>query len=674
MRNPRTERANPRTADIDKWSVADILAAMHEEDCQVPFAVGAVLPAIRQATELVVASLSGGGRVIYTGAGSSGRQAVLDASELVPTFGALGTRVAVLISGGKETMLTANEKAEDNAEAGRAAARENAVGITDTVIGIAASGHTPFVVGVMTEARALGAKTVAVVGAPGSIAALADVAICVDVGPEVVAGSTRLKNGTAQKLILNMISTAAMIALGRTYSNLMAGASSHNTKLSKRAIGILTAVTPVTEVTAERELAACGGQLDVALVSLVTQQGQAGARAALQAANGSIRQAIGIANGQGIEARTPVCRAERNLEAAFAVIEREVGDGEGLVPGAVAAVVRKGHILGLRSYGFAARAPERMPMQPSSIFDVASLTKVMATLPAVLLLVERGLARLDDPLALFMPMFGRGAKEKVTLRHLLTHSSGLPAHLHIWQLGLSPTAMIEYICDLPLEAPSRIGHEAVYSDLGYIMLGEFVRVVSGESLSEFARANIFQPLGMNDTGFLPPPDKQHRIAATEYRSDYGRYMWGEVHDENAYALGGVAGHAGLFSTAQDIAVYAAMWLNKGTYRGQAILSPQIVRVATAEHVGGPEPRGLGWLLPSRTHSSGGDLAPSHSFGHTGFTGTSLWCMPEHDTGIILLTNRVHAGRDRGNIHALRARFANAVLASISSAEGVRPSV
>jgi len=661
MHKPRTERANQRTVDLDLWSVDQVLAAIHEEDAQVPPAVAAVLPAIKQATEIVIASLTAGGRVFYAGAGSSGRQAVLDASELPPTFGTLGKRFVVLISGGKETMLVADEKAEDDQTAGVAAAREQNIGAADAVIGIAASGQTPFVAGVMAEARALGAKTIALVGAPGRLVQLADVSICFDVGPEVVTGSTRLKNGTAQKLILNMISTAAMIALGRTYSNLMAGASSHNAKLNRRAIDILTAATEVTEDKARQQLADCTGELDTALVSLLSEQRPEIARSALQSTGGSIRQAVSLVCGQQ---QSPAQRRRASptpLAAAFAVVERAVGSGEGSIPGAVAAVLRRGRIEDIRAFGLAVRAPERLPMQPHTIFDVASLTKVMATLPAVLLLVERGLVRLDDPLALFVPDFGQAGKGRITLRHLLTHTSGLPAHLRLWQLNLSATEMTDYICALPMGEQDQLGQTVVYSDLGFIMLGELVRAVSGMSLADFARENIYLPLGMDDTCFLPSHEKQRRTAATEYRSDYGRFMWGEVHDENAHALGGVAGHAGLFSTAADIAVYAAMWLNNGRHRGEAILSPHSVALATATHVGGAEPRGLGWLLPSRTHCSGGDFLSCGAFGHTGFTGTSLWCAPAHDLGIILLTNRVHAGRDSTDIYSLRARFANAVV-------------
>ncbi|MBT9154867.1 MAG: Esterase EstB [Firmicutes bacterium] len=417
--------------------------------------------------------------------------------------------------------------------------------------------------------------------------------------------------------------------------------------------------------------------MDVALVSLLTGEGHAAARASLQAVNGSIGRAITMRGSPKPPANTtsvhkthgkgkvdPIALgfSPKRLEAAFDVVCRAVGDGGGTIPGAVAAIVRRGQIIGPRAYGLAVRSLERVAMRPHTIFDVASLTKVMATLPAVLLLIERGLARLDDPLALFVPSFGRAGKDKVTLRHLLTHTSRLPAHVDLWHLGLSRLEIIEHICNLQLEDQARLGTDVIYSDLGFIMLGEFVHAVTGQSIADFARENIFEPLGMIDTDFLPPDDKRHRIAATEYRGDYGKYMWGEVHDENAYAMGGVAGHAGLFSTAEDVARYAAMWLNGGTHQGKAVLSRLTVRTATARHTGGAEPRGLGWILPSGTHSSGGDLLSPRAFGHTGFTGTSLWCIPESDIGIVLLTNRVHAGRNGTDIYPLRARFANAVLA------------
>jgi CubicO group peptidase (beta-lactamase class C family) len=184
------------------------------------------------------------------------------------------------------------------------------------------------------------------------------------------------------------------------------------------------------------------------------------------------------------------------------------------------------------------------------------------------------------------------------------------------------------------------------------------------NIKQFSEEKVFRPLGMYDTGFAPPESLRHRIAATEYREDFGKVMWGEVHDENAHALGGIAGHAGLFSTAEDTAKYALMWLNNGRWGDTRILGKSTVLAAIKEQVNLEERRCLGWMLKSMTFSSGGDFLSDVAYGHTGFTGTSLWCDPAQNLAIILLTNRVHSGRE-GNAHIrLRARFANGVSAAI----------
>lgn len=680
MYNPRTERVNPSTIDIDTWPVAKILAVMNAEDRKVPEAVAMQLSAIEQAVLWTIRSLSAGGRLFYAGSGSSGRLGVLDAAELEPTFGVLGGRVIPLMAGGLTAIFSPVEGAEDDEALGRLEGKKHNVCANDIIIGIASSGNTPFVVGALKEARLRGATTVAIVGDDsGCVSANADLTIVVDVGPEVVAGSTRLKNGTAQKLILNMISSATMIALGRTYSNLMAGTSPRNAKLAKRARRILVAATHKTEHEAEKTLAESEGGLDTALVSLLTGLGAPNAKLALDSHRGAIRTTIEAILERSLEAHDFAGATARRchevmphalgldstrIEAAFAVVGRAVGDGEGEIPGAVAAVVRDGRTI-IRAYGLACRQPNYIGMSPSSIFDLASLTKVMATAPSVMILCERGYFRLDDPLCLFIPGFGGGGKEHISIRQLLTHTAGLPAHLHFWSMGLLQEEIIDHICGLTLDASAVLGQRVLYTDLGYMMLGELVKDISGENLADFARKNIFDPLGMCDTSFVPPKSSLSRIAATEYRSDLGKLMWGEVHDENAYAMGGIAGHAGLFGTAGDVAKYAAMWLGKGKVGGTTVLSANTVRVATSAHTPSDERRGLGWSLPSHIFSSGGDLISRQAFGHTGFTGTSLWCDPDSDIGIILLTNRVHAGRDSQVIAPLRARFANSVLAAVS---------
>lgn len=694
---PRTEAQNPLARGIDTWPVSKMLEVMNAEDHRVASAVAGSLKQIEQAVDWVVASLSSGGRVFYAGSGTSGRLAVLDALELPPTYGALGEMVIPLISGGTKAMFTADEGAEDNEAGGMRELRSHGVCSADTVIGIASSGRTPFVVGVLKEARSVGAKAVAVVGDDsGPVSQAADLTIFVDVGPEVVTGSTRMKNGTAQKLILNMISTAAMIAMGRTYSNLMAGTAPRNIKLSGRARRILSDASGKSLDEAEQVLEACGGALDVALVAILTGLSPDDARSALASRNGAIRKTVeAVLQEKGEAGKTagpypttpggpsiagPSIRGgckdrlrqaqpqdvgldAGQIEAAFEVVRRAVGDGEGDLPGAVAAIVRNGRIVGPRAFGWASREPERIAMTPNTIFDMASLTKVVATTPVILRLCEQGHFRLDDSLARFISKFGQGGKDKITIRHLMTHTSGLPDHIRFWEKGLFGGAILNNICDLPL-GESVVGLRVVYSDLGFIMLGELVRVLTGKDLSEVAQEIVFGPLGMTETCFRPDPSLRHRIAATEYRSDLGRVMWGEVHDENALALGGIAGHAGLFSTAWDLCKYASMWLDEGQLDGVRVLSPSTVWVATQEHTAAGERRGLGWMLKSPTFSSGGDFVSDTAFGHTGFTGTSLWCDPEVGVGIVLLTNRVHAGRDSNAAIRLRPMFANAIMAAV----------
>ncbi len=681
MAEPMTERRNQLSDGIDTWPVSRILSFMNSEDTQIAGRVSARLNEIERSVHWVVASLSVGRRVFYVGSGTSGRLAVVDASELPPTFGDLGQMVIPLISGGPEAIFSADEGAEDSEANGARDLQVHGVRDGDTVIGVTSSGRTPYVVGTLKAAKSAGAKTVAIVGDDsGPAAANADLTIFVDVGPEVIAGSTRLKNGTAQKLVLNMISTSAMIVLGRTYSNYMAGTSPRNTKLTGRAVSILASIAATSPDDAADALNRSSGALDVALVTLCTGLSPDAAKASLLKHGSAIRKTI---EGHVKSTETPPqTRSERRLrpatpdevgldadkvESAFRIVQEAVGDGEGALPGAVAAIVKGDRIVGPRSFGWACRTPRRVPMSPDTLFDMASLTKVVATTPSILILCERGYFRLDDALARFIPEFGQNGKEDITIRHLLTHTSGLPDHIRFWELGLLGDAIIDYICGLPLD-PASVGLRVVYSDLGFIMLGELVRRLTGQDISRFSSKEVFERLAMADTGYRPDRKTLSDFAATEYRADLGRVMWGEVHDENALALGGVAGHAGLFSSVWDVARYAAMWLGEGFLDGARILSPATSRRAIEEHTTSGERRGLGWALKTSTFSSGGDLVSCRAFGHTGFTGTSLWCDPKAGIGIVLLTNRVHAGRESNAPIRLRPVFANAVMASVTGGD------
>lgn len=358
-----------------------------------------------------------------------------------------------------------------------------------------------------------------------------------------------------------------------------------------------------------------------------------------------------------------------SLDALAALLKRAVNEGE--APGAVALVARQGRVLFHQAFGAAQLIPEREPMRLDTVFDLASLTKVVATAPAVMLLVEEGRIRLQDRVALHLPEFAGEGKEQVEIRHLLTHCSGLPAWGKFYEIGTTPAERMAAIAATPLENP--VGARFVYSDLGFILLGEIVRRVSGLSLEEFTRERLFGPLGMNDTRFCPPPEWAPRCAATEVYD--GVPVRGTVHDENAASLGGVAGHAGLFSTAADLAIYCQMLLNGGEYGGARVLSPLTVRAMLSPQspcTGGA--RGFGFDLHSAYASIRGDLLPTGSAGHSGFTGTSLWLDQELGLFIILLANAVHPDRGRSVIR-LRSRVCNVVAASLpADAAAVRDRV
>lgn len=288
-----SEGRNPDTLDIDLKSSLDIVTTINAQDQRVPAAVARVLPEIAAAVDLVVAALRRGGRLIYMGAGTSGRLGVLDASECPPTFSVPAGMVVGLIAGGEAAMFRAQEGAEDNEQQGEQDLRDIDLSDKDVVVGIAASGRTPYVIGGLRYARALGAGTVALACNPGSaIGREAAIAIEPEVGPEVITGSTRLKSGTAQKLVLNMLSTASMIRLGKVYQNLMVDLNASNEKLEARAIRIVMQATGVDEAAAARALDDADREVKLAILMLLSGLGKAEARARLQRDQGVLRRAL----------------------------------------------------------------------------------------------------------------------------------------------------------------------------------------------------------------------------------------------------------------------------------------------------------------------------------------------------------------------------------------------
>jgi N-acetylmuramic acid 6-phosphate etherase len=290
---PATETPNPLTGELDAMSVDEILRVMNDEDAGVAGAVSAAIPEIARAVDLAVAALSAGGRLVYQGAGTSGRLGVLDAAECPPTFGTDPAQVVGLLAGGHEAMFRAIEGAEDSRELG--ADDLSGIGLTerDVVVGIAASGRTPYVIGGLDEARRVGAATVAISCSPNAeISAHADVAIEIDNGPEVLTGSTRLKAGTSQKLVLNMISTATMVRLGKVYGNLMVDVRPSNEKLVARAVRIVQAATDCDTATARRALDEADGHAKTAIVAILCDVDAATARERLSAGAGFVREAV----------------------------------------------------------------------------------------------------------------------------------------------------------------------------------------------------------------------------------------------------------------------------------------------------------------------------------------------------------------------------------------------
>ena len=344
------------------------------------------------------------------------------------------------------------------------------------------------------------------------------------------------------------------------------------------------------------------------------------------------------------------------------VLDREVE--RGLIPGASLLIGRRGERIHYATGCSVATEREKLPATRETLYDCASLTKVVVTLPLILMLVDCGELSLQDPAARYIPELGD--RDAITIKHLLTHTAGFPPFVDLHTPGFSREEIIAHIGRLPLEYEP--GTAYVYSDLGYILLGEVIARLYGCPLDEAARRHLFAPLGMKDSGFCPDPALRPRIAATEYIPAEGVHRWGRVHDDNALALGGVSGHAGLFATADDLGRYAEMWLNEGRANGLSVLSPAALRLATVSHTAHLRPanRGLGWVLKGDRWDASGDLMSPNAYGHTGFTGTSLWIDPATGVYVVLLTNRVHFGRDR-SVAGLRAAVHNIVAASVSKA-------
>ncbi|MDQ6885780.1 MAG: serine hydrolase [Gemmatimonadota bacterium] len=373
-----------------------------------------------------------------------------------------------------------------------------------------------------------------------------------------------------------------------------------------------------------------------------------------------------VLGGNGLPVKKPaaVGMSSARLRTIDHVLNRGIKAGG--FPGAAVVVGRKGAAVWEKGFGTLDWSRDTRVSPKQTIYDLASLTKVVGTTTAIMVLFDEGKVALDSSVQSYLPAFQGEGKDRVTVRQLLEHRSGLPADRDLWRMAHSPEEARRAVLETPLVC--RPGDCFIYSDLGAATLGMLVEAVSGEGLDQFLAERVFTPLGMTNTFFRPADSLKARIAPTELTPPRGYPLRGEVHDENAYALGGVSGHAGLFSTVSDLSIFAQMMLNGGSYNGTRIISDSTVRIFIRRAAGN---RALGWAVADGTGGSGRYLSES-AYGHTGYTGTSLWIDPDREMFVILLTNRVHAARAQRPakvISDIRADLADAAALAVTDAPG-----
>ncbi|MEP6492827.1 MAG: serine hydrolase [bacterium] len=340
------------------------------------------------------------------------------------------------------------------------------------------------------------------------------------------------------------------------------------------------------------------------------------------------------------------------------VLDRALADSA--FPGAVAVVGTRGRVIGQYAVGRLDWAASPAP-DDRTLWDLASLTKVVGLTSGIMQLVARSQISVDAPVQRYLPNWTGRNKDRVTIRHLLTHTSGLPAFKAYDEITHDPDSLAKLMFATELDTlPSA---RMVYSDIGAYMLGRVLEKVSGETLDGYLHAHVFEPAGMHETMYKPPASLLPRIAPTEIDPRRGGLVRGKVHDERAYYLGGVSAHAGIFSDAHDLTRFAQMYLNNGTIDGREILPPASIAQFTVRQVAD---RALGWQKPDGSNSAGHLMSPE-AFGHTGFTGTSIWMDPTNDVFVILLSNRVNPTRANTKIGRVRVQLADAVLGILQTA-------
>src|ERR1035437_1338064 len=351
---------------------------------------------------------------------------------------------------------------------------------------------------------------------------------------------------------------------------------------------------------------------------------------------------------------------DQQFAPAFQAVEKWVG--EKAFPGAVLAVGQHGKLLVLKAFGKMTYDADAAPMPPHAIFDLASCSKVVGCTTAAAILYDRKQLDLDAPVLKYLPEFnGTPGHDEVLVRHLLSHSSGISSpNGPLWKEASERAGIMKLLYALPLI--SKPGEKAQYRDYNMMLMGEIVHRISGQPLDQFLAKNAFGPMGMKDTGYNPQPNLIQRIPPTEQDNVLRHTLVrGVVHDENAFLMGGVSGHAGLFLTARDLSTFAQMYLNRGIYSGKRIIGAETIKLFMERQSTPPDTtRALGWDTPANGSFSG-DLASPHAIIHTGFTGTSIYIDPERDAFIILLTNRVYPTRNNNLISKARPEIHTAIL-------------
>lgn len=358
----------------------------------------------------------------------------------------------------------------------------------------------------------------------------------------------------------------------------------------------------------------------------------------------------------------------QKLSEIQSLVTQAIDDDQ--LPGAVVCVGRHGKIVYLEAIGNRQVGDDPLPMTTDTVFDMASITKPVATATSIMKLVENGRLQLNDRVSKFFPDFAVNGKDPITIENLLLHQSGLIPDNAMSDYRDGPEKAWQRICDLKLTWP--IGEIFKYSDVNFIVLAKLVEKISGKDVNEFSHDEIFAPLGMSETGYNPVDELKIRAAPTQRRD--GEWMRGEVHDPRAFALSGIAGHAGLFSTANDMSIYARMMLGEGAIdrndQPVRVLKPETVREMTSHHRVSSGLRGLGWDIQSPYSSNRGDSLSPSAYGHGGFTGTVLWIDPELDLFFIFLSNRVHPD-GTGSVNQLSGRILDVVASSVSETSETR---